>query len=216
MCNVKNPLRLAPHFPPCLFPPSVLSYPYGSLAAGWGRSVHPVSSGFQRRGAGALFVFRRAPGPGTQQEKGMMYHGVGHPHRRRLAGGLLGHLHEAVGGLHQAPLHRFDLRRDGGQLPAAGPGHPHPAPGHGLRRLDRHRGPGGPDRGSAPFPGEPDPRAAPLCGAAAHRHHRPEGHRMEKGRPLPRQGASFFTVSARPAPPGRPGRQRQTGSRALR
>ena len=61
-----------------------------------------MSSGFQRRGAGALFVFRRAPGPGTQQEKGMMYHGVGHPHRRRWAGGLLGHLHEAVGGLHQA------------------------------------------------------------------------------------------------------------------
>ena len=60
------------------------------------------------------------------------------------------------------------------------------------------------------------PRAAPLCGAAAHRHHRPEGHRMKKGRPLPRQGASFFTVSARPAPPGRPGRQRQTGSRAFR
>ena len=38
-----------------------------------------------------------------------------------------------------------------------GPGHPHPAPGHSLRRLDGHRGPGGTDRGSAPLPGEPDP-----------------------------------------------------------
>ena len=57
-------------------------------------------------------------------------------------------------------------------------------------------GPGGPDRGSAPLPGEPDPRAAPLCGAAAHRHHRPEGHRMKKDAPCRGRGRLFYGFSS--------------------